>query len=107
MCQDTIDILRQPSAESFSWPFWSQKRFVLPSEIDILVCIPLPLTPTTGLGRKACGIAHVSRDLPAQQLIELDLVGRGYHLAIAVINLELAGRNFRVIFLIAKAHRSL
>src|SRR5450631_2802089 len=41
-----------PKAESFSCPFSSQNRFVLPLEIETLVCMPLPLTPTTGLGRK-------------------------------------------------------
>jgi len=41
----------QPNWDSFSRPAGSQKRLVLPSDIDTLVCMPLPLTPTTGLGR--------------------------------------------------------
>ena len=42
----------QPSGLSFSGPFGSQNRFLLPLLIETLVCMPLPLTPTTGLGRK-------------------------------------------------------
>jgi hypothetical protein len=59
------------------------------------------------LGQKAGRVAHVGRDLAAEQLIELDLVGCGNHLAVAVVDLELAGRNFRVIFLVLEAHRPL
>ena len=42
----------QPSLLSFSSPFSSQKRFLPFSLMETLVCMPLPLTPTTGLGRK-------------------------------------------------------
>src|ERR1700744_6312908 len=38
--------------EIFSVPFGSQKIFFLFFVIEIFVCMPLPLTPTTGLGRK-------------------------------------------------------
>src|SRR5271170_2411188 len=40
-----------PKVESFSWPLGSQNRLVLPCVIDMFVCMPLPFTPTTGLGR--------------------------------------------------------
>jgi hypothetical protein len=42
----------QPKVESCSSPFSSQKRSVLPWETEALVYMPLPFTPTTGLGRK-------------------------------------------------------
>ena len=42
----------QPSLLSFSSPFGSQNRFFPPLLMDTLVCMPLPFTPTTGLGRK-------------------------------------------------------
>src|SRR5438067_7069461 len=38
--------------ETFSSPLGSQKRFLEPFETEMLVCMPLPLTPTTGFGRK-------------------------------------------------------
>src|SRR5581483_426296 len=37
---------------SFSWPLASQKRFLPFCMTETLVCMPLPLTPTMGLGRK-------------------------------------------------------
>ena len=42
----------QPILLSFSSPLASQNRFLPFSLIETLVCMPLPLTPTTGLGRK-------------------------------------------------------
>ena len=36
----------------FSSPFGSQKMFLPSFETETLVCMPLPLTPTTGFGRK-------------------------------------------------------
>src|ERR1035437_418333 len=38
------------SFEIFSSPLGSQKRFFEPFETETLVCMPLPFTPTTGLG---------------------------------------------------------
>jgi len=37
--------------------------------------MPLPSRPTTGLGKKLAVKAHVVGYLPAQQLVELDLIG--------------------------------
>ena len=42
----------QPVLLSFSSPLPSQNKFFPPSLMETLVCIPLPFTPTTGLGRK-------------------------------------------------------
>jgi hypothetical protein len=42
----------QPDLESESWPFASKNWFLPPFEIERFVCMPLPLTPVTGLGRK-------------------------------------------------------
>jgi len=41
----------QPSLDSPSWPPLAWKRFLPSLVIDMLVCMPLPLTPVTGLGR--------------------------------------------------------
>ena len=46
-------------------------------------------------------------DLAAEQLVELDLVGRGHDLSVAVVDFELAGRNFGVILLVLEAHGAL
>ena len=71
------------------------------------MCMPLPLTPTTGLGRKRRGEAHVGGDLAADQLVELNLVGGGDHFAVAVVDFELRGRDFGVIFFVLEAHGAL
>ena len=60
-----------------------------------------------GLGQEAGGVAHVGGDLAAEQLVELDLVGRGHYFGVAVVDLELAGRDFRVILLVLEAHGAL
>ncbi len=75
--------------------------------IDTLVCMPLPLTPTTGFGRKLAVRPILRGDLAADQLVELDLVGGGDHFAVAVVDLELRGRDFRVVLLVLEAHRAL
>src|SRR5579862_4291325 len=59
------------------------------------------------LGKEACGHAHVGRDLAAEQLIELDLVGRPDNFRVAVVDLKLAWSHFRVILLVLKAHGAL
>src|SRR5580692_9432374 len=41
----------QPDLLSFSSPFGSQNVFLSSLLMDTLVCMPLPLTPTTGFGR--------------------------------------------------------
>ena len=69
--------------------------------------MPLPFTPTTGLGRKEAVKPHVGRDLAADQLVELDLIGRRNHFAVSVVDFELRGRNFRMVLLVLKAHRAL
>src|SRR6266478_5336432 len=51
-CVRILSVKFQPILLSFSSPLGSQKRFFPPFEIETLVCIPLPFTPTTGLGRK-------------------------------------------------------
>ena len=59
------------------------------------------------LGQEAGRVAHVVGNLAAQQLIKLNLIGRGYHFGIAEVDLKLAGRNFRVILLVLEAHGAL
>jgi hypothetical protein len=41
----------QPAFDRPSLPFLSWKRFTPFFDSDMLVCMPLPLTPVTGLGR--------------------------------------------------------
>ena len=60
-----------------------------------------------GLGQEASGIAHVGGDLAAEQLVELDLVGRGDDLAVAEVDFKLAGRYFGVVLLVLEAHGAL
>ena len=57
-----------------------------------------------GLGQEAGGVAHVVGDLPAEQLVELNLVGRRHHFAVAVVDFELAGRDLGVVLLVLEAH---
>ena len=59
------------------------------------------------LGQEAGGQVHVLRDLAAEQLVELDLVGRHQRLGVAVVHLELRGRHLRVVLLVREAHRAL
>ena len=42
----------QPDLLSFSSPLGSQKVFLPALLMETLVCMPFPLTPTTGFGRK-------------------------------------------------------
>ena len=79
-------------------PFWLT---------ETLVCMPLPFTPTTGFGKKARRHTHPGGDLPADQLVELNLVRRCNHFAVAVVDFELRRCHFRVILLVLEAHRAL
>jgi len=45
-----------------------------------------------GLGQEAGGVTRVGGDLAAEQLVELDLVGRGHYFRVSVVDFELAGR---------------
>ena len=47
------------------------------------------------------------RHLAADQLVELNLIGRRHHFAVAVVDFKLRGRNFRVILLVLESHRAL
>ena len=69
--------------------------------------MPLPFTPTTGLGRKRRGHPMLRRHLAADQLVELDLVGGRHHFAVAVVDLELRGRDLGMVLLVLEAHRAL
>jgi hypothetical protein len=60
-----------------------------------------------GLRQKARSQPHLGGHLAADQFVELNLVRRGHHFSVAVIDLELRGRNFRVILLVLKTHRAL
>ena len=60
-----------------------------------------------GFRQEAGGQAHLVGDLAADQLVELDLIGGGDDFAVAVVDLELRGRDFRVILLVLEAHRAL
>jgi hypothetical protein len=59
------------------------------------------------LGQEAGRVAHVVGDLAGEQLVELNLVGGSNHFAVAVVDLELAGRNLGVVLLILEAHGAL
>jgi hypothetical protein len=62
------------------------------SLIETLVCMPLPFTPTTGLGRKDA-VNPMGRDRAADQFVELDLSSRP-PLAVAVVDFKLRRRDF-------------
>ena len=96
-----------PILLSFSSPFGSQKRFLPSSLMETLVCMPLPLTPTTGFGRKRGGEAHVGCDLAADQLVELNLIGGGDNFTVPVVDFKLRRRDFGMILLILKSHGAL
>src|SRR5580693_173907 len=51
-CVRSLSTKDQASVDIFSSPLGSQNRFLLPLLTETFVCIPLPFTPTTGLGRK-------------------------------------------------------
>src|SRR2546421_12646845 len=59
------------------------------------------------LGQKRSGESHFGRDLATDQFIELNLIGCGDRLAIAVINFKLGRGNFRMVFFILETHRAL
>ena len=59
------------------------------------------------LGQETGRVAHVVGNLPAEQLVELNLVGRRHHFAVAVVDFKLAGRDFGVILFVLEAHRAL
>ena len=59
------------------------------------------------LRQEASGRTHVGGDLSANQLVKLDLIGGGNHFAVAVVDFELRGCDFRVIFLVLETHGSL
>ena len=59
------------------------------------------------LGQEAGGHAHLGGDLAADQLVELDLVGRGDHLGVAVVDFKLRRRDLGVILLVLEAHGAL
>ena len=59
------------------------------------------------LGQEAGGHAHLGGDLAADQLVELDLVGGVDHFGVAVVDLELRGRDLGVILLVLEAHGAL
>jgi hypothetical protein len=92
--------------ESFSRPLGSQKRLVLPlvsGDGDIGVHAAA-VDADDGLGQVAGGVAHAVGDLAGEQLVELNLVGGGDDFAIAVVDFELAGRDFGVVLLVLEAH---
>src|SRR5579883_694725 len=96
----------QPNALNCSEPLGSQKRFLPFLLTETLVCMPLPLTPTTG-GQEACGHLHLGGNLAADELVQLDLIGCGHDVAVVVVDLELRRRDLGMILLVLKAHRAL
>jgi len=60
-----------------------------------------------GLGQEGRGHPHAGCDLATEQFVELDLVGRGDGLDVAVVDLELRRRDFRVVFLVLEPERAL
>ena len=59
------------------------------------------------LRQEAGGETHAGGNLTTDQFVDLDLVGSIDHVGVAIVDLELRGRNFRVILLVLKAHRAL
>ena len=59
------------------------------------------------LRQKRSGQSHIARDLPADQLVELNVVGRGHHFRVVVVDFELRRRNFGVVLLVLEPHRPL
>ena len=70
-------------------PSACQNRFLFLRAIETLVCLPLPFTPVTGFGRNEAVPSNARRDLPREQLVQLDLIGRDRDVAVAVVHLEL------------------
>src|SRR5579862_5248504 len=59
------------------------------------------------LGQEARGETVVVGDLAAEELVELDLVGGGYHFAVTEVDLELRRRDFRMVLLVLEPHGAL
>src|SRR5689334_5301844 len=59
------------------------------------------------LGQERRGQAHSGGHLAADQFVDLDLVGGGNNLTIAVIDFKLRWRNLRVVFFILETHGAL
>ena len=59
------------------------------------------------LGQEARRQPHAGGDLAADQLVELDLVGRGHDFGVAVVDFELRGRDFGVVLFVLEAHGAL
>ena len=59
------------------------------------------------LGQERGGESHARRHLPADQLVELDLVGGRDDLAIGVIDLELRRGDLRVVLFVLEPHGAL
>ena len=57
--------------------------------------------------QEAGGQPHVGRDLAANQLVDLDLVGGSHNFAVAVVDFKLRGRDFRMVLLVLEAHGAL
>ena len=97
----------QPSLLIFSSPFGSQKRFLPLLLIGDVGVHAAAVDADHRLGQEACGQSHVARHLAADQLVELDLVGRGNHLRVVVVDFELRRRDLGVIFFVLEAHGAL
>jgi hypothetical protein len=106
LVEDAVDEVPAGAARP-SLPFLSWKRFLPFFASDMLVCMPLPFTPVTGLGRNDGRHAHLRGDLAREQLVELHLVGGDADLGVRVVHLELRGRDLGVILLVLEAHRAL
>jgi len=51
--------------------------------------MPLPLTPTTGFGKKRRSVPHPRRNFAADQLVELNLIGCGDSFSIGIVDFKL------------------
>jgi hypothetical protein len=59
------------------------------------------------LGQEASRHTHACRYLPANQLVQLNLVGGSHDLAVTVVDFELRRRDLGMIFFVLKTHRTL
>ena len=91
----------------FSSPFGSQNRFLPPLRDRNVGVHAAAVDAHHRLRQEARRQPHVRGHLAADQLVELDLVGRRHHFGVAVVDLELRRRHFRVILLVLEAHRAL
>src|SRR4051812_32754404 len=60
-----------------------------------------------GLGQEGRGEAHPGGDLTANKFVDLNLVGSSNYVGVAVVDLELRGRDFRVILFVLEPHGAL